>query len=113
LFDVLGETKIRDFPDNKVRENYLGFEYNFNYALKKAGFGNAHNENNPDKSPKGLSLFLKVKEQLKSSNVKIPDWITQIKEKIVEALPEEAESILKSTTQEEIEEVSKHEDLPF
>jgi len=112
LFDIIGETEIKDFPDGKVHENYLGFEYDFNHMLKEAGFEGVYNESNPERSPKGLGLFLKVRKQIEGSKVKIPHWLTQIKEKIKE-LPEEAESVLKTTIPEEIEEMGEYEDLPF
>ena len=110
LFDVLGETKIKDFPDGKVQENYLGFEYDFNHALELAGFQDVHNESNPDRSPKGLKLFLKAKAQVEDSAVGVPKWIEQIKES-VRQLPEEAESVLKQGANGE--KLKEYEDLPF
>jgi len=109
LFEILGETKIKDFPDSEVHENYLGFENDFNYALKKTGFDNVYNESNPQESTKGLKLFLKVKEQ---STVEVPQWIKEIKDRI-ENLPEEIQSILKTedTLKEEFNHVES--DLPF
>jgi putative ATP-dependent endonuclease of OLD family len=94
LFDIIGETEIRDFPDGKVHENYLGFEYDFNYALKEAGFKDVYNEGNLKESPKGLRLFLKVKNQVDNGEAHVPDWISEIRRKI-ENLPEEVESVLK------------------
>ncbi len=95
LFDVLGETKIRDFPDNIPHDNYLGFEYDFNQALSSAGFKNIYNSKNPDKSAKGLDLFLKTKSQVEDGSVKIPEWVETIKIRISN-LPEEITSVLKS-----------------
>jgi len=113
LFEIIGETKIKDFPDSKVHENYLGFEYDFNHALKEAGFENVYNGSNPNKSPKGLSLFLKVKGQMESPDAQIPLWVTQIIEK-VKVLPEEIESVLKGEMIEVIGEgVDEYEDIPF
>lgn len=113
LFDIIEETKIKNFPDGKVHENYLGFEYDFNHALKEAGFKSVYNESNPEKSPKGLGLFLKVRKQIESSKAKVPHWLTQVKEKI-KALPEETESVLKNAIPEEIgEEPGDYEDLAF
>lgn len=113
LFDIMGETEIKDFPDGDVHENYLGFEYDFNYALKETGFKDVYNESNPKESPKGLKLFLKVKEQIEDLLVElpVPEWITQIREKI-ENLPEEVESILKRENMKE-KELSEYDDLPF
>ena len=110
LFDILGEIKIGDFPDDKIHENYLGFEYDFNYALKLAGFENVYNEGDPERSPKGLDLFLKVKEQVENSAVKIPDWISQIRENIIN-LPEEVDSVLKQRISED--QSVEYEDLQF
>jgi len=94
LFDIIGETEIRDFPDGEVHKNYLGFEYDFNYALKKAGFKDVYNEGNPKKSPKGLTFFRNVKNQVDNGEAHVPDWISEIRRKI-ENLPEEIESVLK------------------
>jgi len=110
MFDILGETTIKDLPDGKVHENYLGFEYDFNYALKLAGFEDVYNEGNPERSPKGLGLYLKVKGQVENSTVKIPDWIPQIRESIIN-LPEEVDSVLKQRISEE--ETVEYGDLPF
>lgn len=113
LFDILRETEIEDFPDGEVHENYLGFEYDFNYALKEADFKDVYNESSPGKSPKGLKLFLKIKEQIENSlsEVPVPKWIEEVKEKI-ENLPEEVESVLKREDMKE-KELSEDEDLPF
>jgi putative ATP-dependent endonuclease of OLD family len=110
LFDVLGETKIEDFPDGKIHENYFGFEYDFNHALKLAGFEGVYNEGNPERSPKGLDLFLKVKEQVENSAAGIPDWISQIRENIIN-LPEEVDSVLKQRISEK--QSGEYEDLQF
>jgi len=110
LFDILGEIKSEDFPDGEIHENYLGFEYDFNYALKLAGFEDVYNEGNPERSPKGLDLFLKVKGQVENSTVKIPDWISQIRESIIN-LPEEVDSVLKQRISEE--QSVEYDDLPF
>ena len=112
LFDIMGEAAIKDFPDGEVHKNYLGFEYDFNYALKEIGFKDAYNESNPKESPKGLRLFLKVKEQVDNSEVEIPAWITQLTEKI-EDLPEEVQSILKKGESEDMEFSFQEEELPF
>lgn len=93
LFELLGEKVIKDFPDGEVHDNYLGFEHDFNHSLEQAGLENVYNENNPENSPKGLKLFIKVKEQVEKSMVNIPEWIEQIIEKI-RGLPEEADSVL-------------------
>jgi len=107
LFNIMGETEIKDFSDGEVHENYLGFEYDFNYALKEAGFKNVYNAK---ESPKGLKLFLKVKNQVEKGEVPVPQWIAVIKEKI-ENLPEEVESVLKREDMKEKE--LSGEDLPF
>lgn len=99
LFDMLGETEIKDFPAGEVHKNYLGFEYDFNHALKKAGFNDVYNENHPENSPKGLSLFFIVKKQ---NNIQVPKWIEEIEEKI-KNLPDESESILKKENMKEME----------
>ncbi len=113
LFDIIGEIEIEDFPDGEVHENYLGFEYDFNYALKEAGFEDVYNESNPKESPKGLKLFLKIKKQAEDSlgKVLVPKWIAEIKGKI-ENLPEEVESVLKREDTKE-KALSEDEDLPF
>ena len=95
LFDILGETKINDFTDGKLHNNYLGFANDFNYALRKSGFKDVYNESNADKSPKGLKLFLKVKEQIADSTVNVPNWVEEIKDRVLE-LPGEVNSVLKS-----------------
>lgn len=100
LFDILGETEIKDFPNGKAHENYLGFEYDFNHALKLAGFEDVYNESNPQKSSKGLELFLKVRRQVENSTVGIPDWISQIKESIIN-LPEEVDTVLEQRISQE------------
>lgn len=108
LFNILGETKTQDFPDGKIRSNYLGFEYDFNYALKEAGFEGVYNESNPKESPKGLKLFLKIKNQ---NNIIVPKWVEKIREKI-HNLPGEVDSVLK--IQEGEEELSyEEEEIPF
>jgi len=101
LFEILGESNIQDFPDGEVHKNYLGFEYDFNHALKETGFENVYNESDPKKSSKGLELFLKVKKQLENSEVQIPVWINQIKKAVME-IPEETESVLKKSDSEQI-----------
>ena len=111
LLDILGETELKDFPDNTVHENYLGFEYDFNHALQLAGFEGVYNENHPEeRSPKGLNLFLKIKPQIENSAVEIPEWISQVKDSVLN-LPEEASSVLKKPPEQE--EPSDLEDLPF
>jgi putative ATP-dependent endonuclease of OLD family len=111
LFDILRETEIRDFPDNAVHESYLGFEYDFNHALQFAGFEGVYSESHPEqRSPKGLNLFLKVKPQVENSTVEIPQWISQVRDAVLN-LPEEASSVLKKPP--EPEEPSELEDLPF
>lgn len=103
LFDVLGDTNITDFPDNEVHEHYLGFENDFNHALSLASFNNIYNENNPQKSPKGLKLFLKVKAQIEDGDVQLPSWVEKIQHKIQE-LADDVESALKvQYTEEELE----------
>lgn len=110
LFDILKETESEEFPDSKVHEKYLGFEYDFNYALKEAGFKNVYNESSHNKSPKGLKLFLKVKSQ---SNVDFPQWIKEIKKRIIN-LSEEVRSVLKTEVSDEEEfNYIEEEDLPF
>ena len=110
LFDILGETKIKDFPDDKAHKNYLGFEYDLNHALKLAGFEDVYNEGNPEESPKGLKLFFKVKAQVENSAVEVPEWIEQIQERI-KKLPEESESVLNQGANGE--KLKEYEDLPF
>jgi len=111
LLDILEETEIRDFPDNAVHENYLGFEYDFNHALQLAGFEGVYSESHPEeRSPKGLNLFLKIKPQIENSAVEIPEWISQVKDCVLN-LPEEASSVLKKPPEQE--EPSELEDLPF
>lgn len=113
LFDILGESEIGDFPDGEVHENYLGFEYDFNYALKETGFKDVYNESNPKESPKGLKLFIKVKNQAEDSlgKVPVPKWIAEIRKKI-ENLPQEVESVLKRENMKE-KELREYDDLPF
>jgi putative ATP-dependent endonuclease of the OLD family len=91
LFDILNEQNIKDFPNSGVMDNYLGFEFDFNFALKGAGFDNVYNDDNPNKSPKGLKLLLRIKEQ---NNINIPIWVFNIWDKLLE-LPDKADSVLK------------------
>ncbi len=90
LFKILKENAISDFPDNKVKKNYLGFQNDFNFALQEAGYIDVYNKNDPKKSIKGLSLFLKIKNQ---NSIKVPSWVNEIKDKILN-LHDEIESVL-------------------
>lgn len=110
LFEIFGETEIRDFPDGKIHNNYFGFEFDFNNVLKKAGFQNVYNERNPKNSLKGLKLFLKIKEQIENDcNIEL-EWIQNIKQKVLE-LPDEVESVLRSQNEEKLK--FYKEDIPF
>jgi len=110
LFKILKENSIRDFPDNRVKNNYLGFQNDFNFALKEAGFKNVYNESDPDKSPKGLSLFLKIKDQ---SSIKVPSWVEEIRDKVLD-LPEEVESVLINNDNNDGDENNfNFEEIPF
>jgi len=113
FFDVLRETEIKNFPNGEVRKNYLGFEYDFNCALKETGFKDVYNESNPKESPKGLKLFLKVKNQAEDSleKVLVPKWIAEIRKKI-ENLPQEVKSVLKRENMKE-KELMEYDDLSF
>ena len=71
-----------DFPDNTAHDNYLGFEKTLEENLNIGDVGNA----------KALRLFLRTKEIIKDAK-DVPLWVTEVVEKI-EALPNEAESIL-------------------
>ncbi|MDD3735349.1 MAG: AAA family ATPase [Candidatus Pacebacteria bacterium] len=90
LFKILKENAISDFPDNKVKDNYLGFQNDFNFALQEAGYIDVYNKNDPQKSIKGLSLFLKIKNQ---NSIEVPLWVNEIKDKILN-LHDEIESVL-------------------
>lgn len=90
LFKILKENSISDFPDSKIKDNYLGFQNDFNFALKEAGYKDVYNESDPNKSIKGLSLFFKVKNQ---TSIKIPLWVNEIKNKVLK-LRNEAVSVL-------------------
>jgi len=114
LFEIMGETKIKDFPDGDVHENYLGFVYDFNHSLSEAGFKDVYKESNPKELPKGLKLFLKVKEQIEKNKISVPLWIEKIRDKMNE-LPKEVDSILITRSIEKEDELDFIEDdeLPF
>jgi len=96
LFELLGDDKTKDFPGGIVKNNYLGFEYDFNKALSDAGFDDVYNKYHPERSPKGLKLFNKVKIQTEEIGIAAPDWIGEIIEAL-KNLPTEVDSILKNT----------------
>ena len=102
LFKILGESTTTGFPDSIVKNNYLGFENDFNYALQQAGFQNAYSDDNPEKSLKGLELFLRIKSQ---EDVAVPSWISEIKEKVLN-LPYEIESVLIRKDTEDYQEIN-------
>ena len=91
LFDIIDERNIKNFPNSNVMKNYLGFEFDFNFALKNAGFNNVYNDNDPNKSPKSLKLFLRIKEQ---NHINVPIWVFGIRDKLL-ALPDKVDSVLK------------------
>ena len=112
LFEILGEDS-EDFPDGKVYRNYLGFKYDLNHALQESGFETVYNSDNSDNSPKGLKLFLKIKEQIENNDKSVPEWVYETKEKII-TLPEEIDSVLKTQGAEEEEfNYTEDKDLPF
>ena len=112
LFEILGEDS-EDFPDGKVYRNYLGFKYDFNHVLQETGFETVYNSDNPDNSPKGLKLFLKIKEQIENNDKSVPAWVYEIKKKII-TLPEEIDSVLKTQGGEEEEfNYTEDADMPF
>lgn len=114
LFKILKENAIRDYPDNKVKDNYLGFQNDFNFALQEAGYTDVYNKNDPRKSIKGLSLFLKIKNQ---NSVNVPSWVNEIKDKILN-LDDEIEGVLiknnsNNLVEEEPENNFNFEETPF
>ena len=114
LFKILKENAISDFPDNKVKNNYLGFQNDFNFALQEAGYIDVYNKNDPKKSIKGLSLFLKIKNQ---NSITVPSWVNEIKDKILN-LHDEIESVLiKNNSNNLVEEKAENnfnfEEIPF
>jgi len=60
----------QDYPDNEVKENYLGFEYKFENNL---GF---------DTSKKGLDLFIEVKNKISKNEIDVPQWVKEVKGKV-------------------------------
>jgi len=72
----------KDYPDNSVYDRYLGFEY---YLEKNLGYST---------SKKGLQLFLEVKKKVENKEINIPDWINEVKEKIINLSEENTKSIL-------------------
>jgi hypothetical protein len=70
-----------DFPDGVVNEKHLGFTHSLNENL---GF---------QTSKKGLKLFKQVRQNITTPE-QVPDWVSQIIEKI-EALQDNVPSILK------------------
>ena len=106
LFDILDEQSIKDFPNSSVMKNYLGFEFDFNFALKDAGFNDVYNENDPSKSPKSLKLFLRIKEQ---NDINPPIWVFGIRDKLL-ALSDKVDSVLKRN---EISPDDFNDDIPF
>jgi len=113
LFKILKENAISDFPDSKVKDNYLGFQNDFNFALKEAGYKDVYNENEPNKSPKGLLLYLKIKNQ---DSISVPSWVNEIKNKILN-LPDEIEGVLIKNNSNNLEEGAENnfnfEEIPF
>jgi len=114
LFKILKENAISDFPDNKVKNNYLGFQNDFNFALQEAGYIDVYNKNDPKKSIKGLSLFLKIKNQ---NSIKVPSLVNEIKDKILN-LYDEIESVLiknnsNNLVGQEAENNLNFEEIPF
>jgi len=112
LFNILKDNDSIDFPDNEIHTNYLGFENDFNYALKLAGFRDVYNDDNPKKSPKGLKLFLKIREQIESDNALLPEWIEKVTQNILR-LPMAVESVLKIQEHEVVDETEQEIETPF
>ncbi len=82
LFSILESTYNMDYPDNTVKSNYFGFE---DELEKNLGFST---------SKKGLSLFIEAKKKYENEGIVMPNWISQVIEKI-KALPLETSSILR------------------
>lgn len=98
IFDVLGIEESPDFPDNEVYPNYLGFAYDFNHSLEEAGFEDVYNQNRPDRSPKGFTLFQKVKYQIEEEEKEIPSWVHQVVLNLLR-MPNEVDSVLQREVQ--------------
>ncbi|MDD6268458.1 MAG: AAA family ATPase [Oscillospiraceae bacterium] len=71
-----------DFPNNKVNDRYLGFEYRLEENLNIKDIGKS----------KAVKLYRKVKSSIVSKD-KVPSWVSELIDK-VEQLPTEAESVL-------------------
>ncbi len=81
LLKLLDPKYSQDYPDNKVKDKYLGFEYSFE---KNLGF---------ETTAKGLKLFIEFKNKIEKGEIEIPSWVDDLIEKL-KNLPDEVESIL-------------------
>ena len=78
-----------DYPDNNVKDKYLGFEDELESNL---GF---------QTTDKGLELYIKMKGKLKDGSITIPTWVSQIKQKITSLSDLGVVSILRRRTASE------------
>ncbi|HCU01815.1 TPA: hypothetical protein DIC62_03415 [Candidatus Nomurabacteria bacterium] len=83
IMSLFGEVES-PYPDNVSREKYLGFETkledNLGYSTSK----------------KGLDLFIDVKNKVESSEIEVPAWVNQLKEKVSKLSDSSVESVLES-----------------
>ncbi len=81
-----------DYPDGKVTENYLGFEYTLNENI---GF---------QTNKKGRDLFIEFKKRYSEESLPVPEWVEEITEKIKLLSTENVESVLKKPESIEVDE---------
>ena len=80
ILSLFGEAD--DYPDDIVKDHYLGFKYRLEENLGIGDIGNA----------KALRLYQRTRESIKTME-SVPPWVSQVIEKI-KALPTEADSVL-------------------
>lgn len=71
-----------DYPDNSVKEKYLGFEDELENNL---GFST---------SGESLELYVRIKEKLANGSIPVPDWVEEIKQKVLALSERDVKSIL-------------------
>lgn len=79
----LFHTTHSNYPDNLVKEKYLGFEDEIESNL---GF---------QTSNKGLDLYIQTKEGLKNGTITVPTWVSDVQQKLSAPFDVDVKSVLR------------------